>query len=69
MLPVPIAAFGGTDDSTAPPSSVEKWRELTSRTFHLRVMRGSHFFLHEDRPAMLTELATAVRTCAPWLYG
>jgi surfactin synthase thioesterase subunit len=63
-IPVPIAAFGGREDTRAPAWKIEKWQAATSRGFEMRIFPGGHFYLHECREAMLTEIARVVRACA-----
>jgi medium-chain acyl-[acyl-carrier-protein] hydrolase len=69
VIPVPVAAFGGTADPCAPTWQIEKWQAVTSQSFRLRTFSGGHFYLRERQPAVLAEIAGAVRACAPWLLG
>jgi medium-chain acyl-[acyl-carrier-protein] hydrolase len=43
-LSVPIRAFAGADDTEAPPSDMQPWRDETTADFDLYVLPGGHFF-------------------------
>jgi surfactin synthase thioesterase subunit len=43
-LDIPIHAFAGTDDPSAPAHRVTAWRAETTARFDLDVVRSSHFF-------------------------
>jgi medium-chain acyl-[acyl-carrier-protein] hydrolase len=43
-LDVPIRAFTGTDDPTAPPARMHGWQDETSARFELDLIPGGHFF-------------------------
>jgi medium-chain acyl-[acyl-carrier-protein] hydrolase len=47
VVDVPIAALAGSDDASVPPDSVRAWRQHTTRTFHLSVVPGDHFFIRD----------------------
>lgn len=66
-MPVKIAAFGGTTDPFVPAPELERWRDLTaeSQRFHIRVFDGDHFFLHEQRAAVIDEIARLLDNDAP----
>jgi medium-chain acyl-[acyl-carrier-protein] hydrolase len=51
-----ISAFGGTSDPRLPAAAVAAWREQTSQRFCVRMLPGSHFFLHSARPLLLSAL-------------
>jgi medium-chain acyl-[acyl-carrier-protein] hydrolase len=66
-LPVPIRGFAGRSDPEAPPESVQAWAPHTTEWFELHEFDGDHFFLHDQRTALLRVLAAdlaAVRTTA-----
>jgi surfactin synthase thioesterase subunit len=56
-LPVPITAFGGTGDPGVPVACLERWGELSEGPFALRTFDGGHFYLVDDRAAVLAEVA------------
>ncbi len=43
-LPLPITAFGGRQDLTVTEAELAAWKASTSRSFHLRMIEGGHFF-------------------------
>jgi medium-chain acyl-[acyl-carrier-protein] hydrolase len=43
-LDVPIRAFAGAEDPTAPPARMHGWRAETSARFELDLIPGGHFF-------------------------
>ncbi|MFH8349508.1 thioesterase II family protein [Streptomyces sp. NPDC018045] len=56
-LTCPVTAFGGTGDGPADGAPLERWGELTTGGFDLRMFPGDHFFVHAARPAVLAEIA------------
>lgn len=42
----PISVYGGREDQSVLPESLEGWREQTTGPFSLRLFPGDHFFLH-----------------------
>jgi medium-chain acyl-[acyl-carrier-protein] hydrolase len=67
-LACPIAAFGGRDDTLAPPAALAGWREETEGTFVLHLLRGGHAFVRTARASLLAlvarELASPARAAA-----
>ncbi len=61
-LAVPISAYGGIDDEHAPPITVEEWRAHTTASFRRVTFPGGHFFLNENRAAVLSQLAGELRS-------
>jgi surfactin synthase thioesterase subunit len=53
-LPVPVTAFAGVDDPSAPPRVMREWARHTSAEFALHALPGGHFFLDEQLPALST---------------
>lgn len=47
-LPVPITAFGATEDAWAGRAEMELWRQHTSAGFELRMLHGGHFAVIEQ---------------------
>lgn len=62
-LDCPISCFGGSQDSHVVPQSLGTWREQTRNTFSLRLFRGGHFFIDNDRSTVLQAIAEDLR---PW---
>lgn len=54
-LDVPITALHGASDRAVDLAEVERWGELTARTFQIRTVGGGHFFLDES-PGEVTDL-------------
>jgi medium-chain acyl-[acyl-carrier-protein] hydrolase len=52
-LECPISAFGGRDDTDVTLRELEAWRDHTRAEFSLRVLPGSHFYLHSARATLL----------------
>jgi surfactin synthase thioesterase subunit len=55
-LPVPVHAIAGAHDAHAPPADMRRWQQHTSRSFHLEVADGGHFFVHEQALARSTQI-------------
>lgn len=60
-LGCPMTVVGGLADHDVGPESLEPWRELTRGRFLLRRIPGGHFFLHEQRDALLAAVADVLR--------
>ncbi|MEU6237316.1 alpha/beta fold hydrolase [Kitasatospora sp. NPDC047058] len=56
VLTCPITAFGGEQDSAA-PAVLERWRELTTGEFDLRMFPGGHFFVNSARREVVAEVS------------
>lgn len=56
-LPVPIRSFAGRSDPEASPEAVGSWAPHTSAWFEAHEFDGDHFFLHDQRAALLRLLA------------
>jgi medium-chain acyl-[acyl-carrier-protein] hydrolase len=61
-LPIPIGGFAGRADPEAPPDSVRAWAVHTSEDFVLHEFDGEHFFLHDQRAALLQVIAADLAT-------
>ena len=55
-LPFPISAFSGTADALAPPPTVAAWAALSQGQFRQRTLPGGHFFIQEQRAAILAAI-------------
>jgi medium-chain acyl-[acyl-carrier-protein] hydrolase len=60
-LECPIVAFGGSEDAQVGEDELRGWSEMTTSCFRLVMLRGGHFFLNENREALLGEIG---RCCA-----
>jgi len=56
-LPVPIRAYGGTDDPNVLREHLESWAQQTSSGFAARQFPGGHFYLNSGRAAWERALA------------
>lgn len=60
-LPLPVLAFGGTEDDSVPIDKLRMWRQWAERGFRLCLLPGGHFYLYEQGAPMaeviLAELA------------
>lgn len=56
-LAIPFLLYGGRDDVQMAPESVAAWRMLTEAGLELRLFPGGHFYLQEDRKALLEALS------------
>ncbi len=54
ILPCSISVFGGDDDSTVSVPDLEAWGEHSRRDGRVRLLRGGHLFLQEQRDALLS---------------
>ena len=55
VLPIPITAFAGEQDTSAPVEEVREWHAHTAAGFEFSSHPGDHFFVH-DCPAMLDRM-------------
>lgn len=60
-LAVPISAFGGETDGEVPAWQVDAWREQAAGPFRVKMFRGGHFFINENRDEVLDELTRDLR--------
>lgn len=60
-LAMPVHVFGGREDETATPDSLERWADLCGDLRAITVRSGGHFYLRDHRPALLAEIAEALR--------
>lgn len=54
---MPVVAFGGLRDEEVEKEKLEAWKEVTRGTFRLRMFPGGHFFIQEDRHALIGAVA------------
>lgn len=55
-LPVGIAAYTGAEDPMVTPESLMGWRAQSTGGFASRVFPGDHFFLAEQRDALIADV-------------
>lgn len=53
-----LSAFAGADDDAVPPSSLTDWSRETAGVFTARRYVGGHFYLKDQLPLLLGDLAT-----------
>ncbi|MEV5705531.1 alpha/beta fold hydrolase [Actinoallomurus sp. NPDC052274] len=56
LLDLPITAFAADADPVVTPAQVQRWAELTTGEFTLRVHPGDHFYVVPRRDAVLAEI-------------
>jgi surfactin synthase thioesterase subunit len=56
-LSVPVAVFGGADDTVASPASLTEWQHHAADYLGLRLFPGGHFFLRDQVPALSVSIA------------
>jgi medium-chain acyl-[acyl-carrier-protein] hydrolase len=61
-LEVSISAYGGRADPTLSEEGLAAWRAHTRGRFHLEVLEGDHFFIHDARSGFLEQLLALVET-------
>ncbi|HEX3883789.1 MAG TPA: alpha/beta fold hydrolase [Stellaceae bacterium] len=59
-LTVPVAAMGGGADPWVSPAALGGWATHAGAGFRLRLFRGGHFYLVEERDAVIAELARMI---------
>jgi medium-chain acyl-[acyl-carrier-protein] hydrolase len=60
-LPCPLSVWGGDDDPTTTVDGLEGWRAQTTSAFRLRMLAGTHMFVHLEREALVAGLAEDLR--------
>lgn len=65
-LSVPMAIWGGKEDSEPSPQALEAWRDYTTEECALQLMPGGHFFLHSAPDALREDVE---RTLIRWTAG
>jgi medium-chain acyl-[acyl-carrier-protein] hydrolase len=56
-LPCPFSIYGGREDPQVAPRHIDAWRALTGGGFDARLFDGGHFYLQDQRAAVLSALA------------
>ncbi len=57
-LDIPFFLYGGRDDEQVAPENIEGWRTLTEARFEQRLFTGGHFYLQDERDALIQALIT-----------
>ncbi|MFE0643721.1 thioesterase II family protein [Streptomyces sp. NPDC058877] len=60
-LTCPVSVFGGDADPRVAEEHLERWAELTTGRTEVEVFPGGHFFLNEEREAVLRSVSRALR--------
>jgi len=63
-LSCPITVFGGIKDTDVTRESLSAWQEQTSAGFTLRMLPGTHFFLHEYERELLQMISQDLHALA-----
>ena len=63
-LSCPITVFGGIKDTDVTRESLSAWQEQTSSGFTLRMLPGTHFFLHEYERELLQMISQDLHALA-----
>jgi medium-chain acyl-[acyl-carrier-protein] hydrolase len=56
-LPMPITAWGGTDDDHVSAADLVGWRRLTTACFRALLLPGNHFFVREQSPSLCRSIS------------
>ncbi len=59
-LDCPIIAFGGLEEKLLQPDHLAAWENQSTRTFHLHMFPGDHFFIHDYRDDLLQTISRVV---------
>jgi medium-chain acyl-[acyl-carrier-protein] hydrolase len=57
-LNIPFFLYGGRDDEQVSPENIEGWRLLTDARSDQRLFTGGHFYLQDERDALVQALIT-----------
>jgi medium-chain acyl-[acyl-carrier-protein] hydrolase len=60
-LACPVTAYGGTEDTEIPLSSLEAWKYQTTGEFRVEMFEGDHFFIHSARHLLLRSLSQEIQ--------
>jgi medium-chain acyl-[acyl-carrier-protein] hydrolase len=61
-LAVPLTVYGGATDPYVLPDDVAAWSQHTTAAFAVHTFRGGHFFVHDERSALLARLSADLET-------
>jgi medium-chain acyl-[acyl-carrier-protein] hydrolase len=57
----PIVAYGGSEDAEVSEEDLQAWAELTTGAFALAMLPGGHFFIDDNRQALLAALDASLK--------
>jgi medium-chain acyl-[acyl-carrier-protein] hydrolase len=57
-LDIPFFLYGGRDDEQVAPENIAGWRMLTEARSEQRLFTGGHFYLQDERDALIQALIT-----------
>jgi medium-chain acyl-[acyl-carrier-protein] hydrolase len=57
-LDIPFFLYGGRDDEQVAPENIAGWRMLTEARSEQRLFTGGHFYLQDERDALILALIT-----------
>lgn len=57
-----VQAFGGSSDGRVPLQDLEAWSQHTQNEFRCRRFSGGHFYLEEERAALLREIVAILES-------
>jgi surfactin synthase thioesterase subunit len=60
VLSCPVTAYGGGDDPRTPRAHLDAWKDTTTNTFRVKVFPGRHFYLTEQRAALLGDITASL---------
>ncbi|MCP2339572.1 thioesterase II family protein [Actinomadura rupiterrae] len=63
-LDVPVTALVGDADRDVPVEQAGRWRDTTTADFALKVLPGGHFYLQQERDAVVREVLTRLQVPA-----
>lgn len=64
-LSCPIVAYGGADDPQVGEDDLKAWAELTTGAFAFAMLPGGHFFIDDNRQALLEALNSSLTLWRP----
>ncbi|MFC5833513.1 thioesterase II family protein [Nonomuraea insulae] len=59
-LDCPISVFGGRADPLTPQAQLSGWRSHSNAEVNVRLFDGGHFFLNDNRPAVVDAVGTTL---------
>lgn len=57
LLECPISMYAGSDDASCTGNSMLGWQYQTAGSFKLEMVKGGHFFINENAPALIRSLS------------
>ncbi len=68
LLECPITAFGALGDVHVEAEQLDAWRYLTNRSFDIRFFPGNHFYIKEQKSAVIAILAQRLTSYLPTVH-